>query len=51
MKKSVNQMIFAVGVLLVWEALAFLKIWPPYLFPTPQGVTESLWDGLKDHRF
>jgi NitT/TauT family transport system permease protein len=48
-KKSVNQIIFAAGVLVVWEILALLKVWPPYLFPTPQGVTESLWDGLKDH--
>ena len=42
MKKSVNQLIFAAGVLAVWEALAFAKVWPPYLFPTPQGVAESL---------
>jgi NitT/TauT family transport system permease protein len=48
-KKSVNQLIFAAGVLIVWEALALFKIWPPYLFPTPQGVAQSLWDGFKDH--
>lgn len=49
MKKNINQAIFAVGVLALWEALAFAKIWPPYLFPTPQGVAESLFDGFKDH--
>jgi NitT/TauT family transport system permease protein len=48
-KKSVNQLIFAAGVLAVWEALALAKVWPPYLFPTPQGVAESLYDGFKDH--
>jgi len=48
-KKTANQLIFAAGVLLIWEALAFLKVWPPYLFPTPHGVAESLWDGFKDH--
>jgi NitT/TauT family transport system permease protein len=48
-KKSVNQLIFAAGVLAVWEALALAKIWPPYLFPTPQGVAQSLYDGFKDH--
>jgi len=48
-KRSVNQLIFAAAVLVVWEGLALLKIWPPYLFPTPQGVTQSLWDGFKDH--
>ena len=31
--------------------LAKLKMWPPYVFPTPQGVFESLWAGLPDHSF
>jgi sulfonate transport system permease protein len=48
-KKSVNQLIFAAAVLILWEALALFKIWPPYLFPSPHGVAESLWDGFKDH--
>ncbi len=48
-KKSVNQLIFAAGLLALWEALALAKIWPPYLFPTPQGVAQSLCDGFKDH--
>jgi len=48
-KKSVNQLIFAAGVLVVWEALALAKVWPPYLFPTPLGVAQSLYDGFKDH--
>jgi NitT/TauT family transport system permease protein len=48
-KKNVNQLIFGAGVLVLWEGLALLKIWPPYLFPTPHGVGESLWDGFKDH--
>jgi len=48
-KKSVNQLIFAIGVLVVWEALALLKLWPPYVFPTPRGVAETLWAGLADH--
>ena len=48
-KKSVSQLIFAAGVLAVWEALALAKIWPAYLFPTPQGVAQSLYDGFQDH--
>jgi NitT/TauT family transport system permease protein len=40
------------GVLIgIWMLLAKLKIWPPYLFPTPKGVTESLWAGFADHSF
>jgi NitT/TauT family transport system permease protein len=50
-KKNVNQLIFAVGVLVLWEGLALAKIWPPYSFPTPQGVAESLLGGFKDHSF
>ena len=48
MKKSVNQLIFAAAVLALWEGLTLAKIWPPYIFPTPQGVAESLWAGLLD---
>lgn len=51
MKKATNQILFMVGVLVFWEALALLKIWPPYVFPTPQGVAESMWDGFADHSF
>ena len=49
MKKSVNQLIFATGVLVLWEGLALLKLWPPYVFPTPRGVAESFWAGFADH--
>jgi NitT/TauT family transport system permease protein len=28
-----------------------LKLWPPYLFPTPWGVGEALYAGFKDHSF
>jgi NitT/TauT family transport system permease protein len=48
-KKSVNQLIFAAGALVLWEGLALAKFWPPYLFPTPQGVAQSLWAGFADH--
>jgi len=40
------------GVLLgLWLLLAKLKIWPPYLFPTPKGVLEALYAGFLDHSF
>jgi NitT/TauT family transport system permease protein len=50
-KKTVNQLIFVAGLLAVWEGLALLKLWPPYVFPTPRGVAESLWDGFANHSF
>ena len=49
MKKSVNQLIFAAAMFGLWEGLALLKLWPPYVFPTPRGVAETLWAGFADH--
>jgi NitT/TauT family transport system permease protein len=35
----------------VWVILARLKVWPPYIFPTPWGVGEAMWTGFSDHSF
>ena len=51
MKRVARHAIFY-GVLIgVWVVLAKLKIWPPYVFPTPKGVMDSLWAGFADHSF
>jgi NitT/TauT family transport system permease protein len=40
------------GVLIgSWFLLVKLKVWPPYVFPAPQGVVEALWTGFADHSF
>jgi NitT/TauT family transport system permease protein len=40
------------GVLIgSWFLLVQLKVWPPYVFPSPQGVVEALWTGFADHSF
>ena len=51
MKKTFNQLIFVAAVLAVWETVALLEIWPPYVFPTPAGVAESLRAGFADNSF
>ncbi|HZR55963.1 MAG TPA: ABC transporter permease [Terriglobales bacterium] len=51
MKKFARHAIFYAVLIGVWFLLAALKIWPPYVFPTPQGVFESLWAGFADHSF
>src|SRR5207302_8965112 len=51
MKKFAKQVVFYSVLLGIWALLAKLHIWPPYLFPTPWGVGEALWDGFKDHSF
>jgi len=51
MKRLSKHAIFY-GVLIgLWFLLAELKVWPPYVFPTPQGVFQSLRGGFADHSF
>lgn len=51
MKRLARYVVFY-GVLFgAWLLLAKLKIWPPYLFPTPKGVVEALYAGFADHSF
>jgi len=51
MKRAGKQAIFYSVLIAIWVLLAQLKIWPPYVFPTPQGVFQSLWAGFADHSF
>jgi NitT/TauT family transport system permease protein len=51
MKRAARFFIFYAGLFGLWVLLAKLKIWPPYLFPTPWGVGESLWAGFADHSY
>jgi NitT/TauT family transport system permease protein len=51
MKRLAKHAIFYSVLAGVWIVLAKLKIWPPYVFPTPQGVMDSLWAGFADHSF
>src|SRR6266705_3739810 len=51
MKKFARHAIFYAGLLAILALVAKLKIWPPYVFPTPWGVLEALVAGFKDHSF
>jgi NitT/TauT family transport system permease protein len=51
MKSVARYIVFYAGLLALWTLLAELRIWPPYLFPTPWGVAESLYAGFSDHSF
>ncbi len=51
MKKLFRQVIFYSALLGIWALLAKLRIWPPYLFPAPWSVADSLWAGFSDHSF
>jgi len=51
MKRAARQVIFYAILISLWVLLAKLKIWPPYIFPTPWGVLEALTGGFKDRSF
>jgi NitT/TauT family transport system permease protein len=51
MKRFARYAVFY-GVLIgIWLLLVKLRVWPPYVFPSPQSVVESLWAGFADHSF
>src|SRR5713226_5601049 len=51
MKKFARHAAFYAGLIGIWVLMAKLRIWPPYIFPTPWGVMESLSAGFADHSF
>jgi len=51
MKRFLKYVLFYSVLIGVWALLAKLRVWPPYIFPTPWGVAETLWTGFADHSF
>ena len=51
MKRAARLVIFYTCLVGLWALLAQLKIWPPYLFPTPWGVAQELYYGFSDHSY
>src|SRR5579862_4830294 len=51
MRRAVRYIVFYGALFGLWTLLAELKVWPPYLFPTPWGVAESLYAGFADHSY
>ena len=51
MKKAGKHIIFYGALLAIWIVFARLKIWPPYIFPDPKGVMDSLYAGFSDKSF
>lgn len=49
--RIIKLIIFYVLLLALWEGLASLGIWPPYLFPSPLSVATSLFTGFSDNSF
>jgi NitT/TauT family transport system permease protein len=48
MKSWFLRVCFYALLILVWEILARLEIWPSYIFPSPSKVLLSVWNGFAD---
>ena len=46
--KIIRQTVFYALLLALWQFLFSLKLWPQYLFPSPQQVWETLFEGFKN---
>jgi NitT/TauT family transport system permease protein len=51
MKKAARLVGFYAGLVILWQLLYRLKVWPPYVFPSPANVVEALRQGFADHSF
>ena len=49
--KIAKQIAFYALLILVWQFLFSLKIWPQYLFPSPAQVLQTLLDGFRNKTF
>ncbi|MCI0596236.1 MAG: ABC transporter permease, partial [candidate division Zixibacteria bacterium] len=46
-----RRLIFYALLVLIWEAVFRAGVWPPYLFPSPLQVVDSLVSGFRDSSF
>jgi len=51
MKRTFRYLVFYGALMSLWILLAKLKLWPPYLFPTPWSVAEQMYSGFQDHSY
>lgn len=48
MKDRIQTMLFYIGLLALWQIVYKLAIWPPYVFPSPFEVLDTLKQGIAD---
>lgn len=49
--KILKQVVFYASLILLWQFLFSLKLWPQYLFPSPGQVLQTLGEGFKNASF
>jgi NitT/TauT family transport system permease protein len=50
-KRIAKFALFYASLLALWSLVADLKIWPPYMFPSPWSVLDAMRAGFADHSF
>lgn len=48
MRRRIEKILFFLCLLGIWQVLFSLRLWPPYLFPSPAAVVDALKLGLED---
>jgi NitT/TauT family transport system permease protein len=51
MRTAAKHIVFYLALIALWATVAKLRIWPPYLFPSPASVLESLLAGFSERSF
>jgi len=51
MSRVLKNLVFYGALLAIWIWVTHAKLWPPYLFPSPLSVWQSLHDGFADNSF
>ena len=46
-----HKAVFFVGLLAAWQALAWIRLWPEFIFPSPLGVLQTLARGFQNGTF
>ena len=48
MKTALRRILFILLLIGIWELLYRMQIWPPMLFPSPEQVASTLFNGFRD---
>lgn len=50
-RKTINQIVFYIMLIAVWKIVVLLKIWPTYIFPSPEMVAKTILKGFQNSTF
>src|SRR5699024_3878327 len=48
MQVAIKRTVFFILLILIWQGIVLLKIWPESMIPSPSSVGKALYDGMMD---